>query len=210
MTDPGAQFDADYFQRGPETGKSNYVNYSWLPEVTLPCAHRMVEYLGIRHGDLVLDVGAARGYYVKAMRMMGIESHGYDISKWAVENCDPDVQRYMSNDFPKFFPDWATIKDVLEHVPLQDLNYLCERLNRTISKGLLVIVPVVSESGGDFVREEDRMDSTHVIRWTFLEWLGFLEQKFPKFTVSASFHVPGIKPASEIVPHSTAFFKLTK
>jgi hypothetical protein len=210
MMEEGSIFSEDYFERGPEKGLSNYVLYRWLPEVTLPCAYRIMDYVGARHGELVLDLGCAKGFYVKAYRMMGFEGYGHDISRWALDNCHPDVKRFVSTEFPKFYPDWVIAKDTFEHIPEDRLNVICERLYRQTLKGLLVIVPLTAETGGKYVRDEDEMDVTHVIRWTLLDWMRFLEKHFPKFTLSAAYHVPGIKAASEQVPRSTGFFRLTK
>jgi len=35
-------FDKVYFESGPQSGKSLYQNYSWLPELTIPLAYRFV------------------------------------------------------------------------------------------------------------------------------------------------------------------------
>lgn len=203
-------FNEDYYLNGKLTGVSNYENYRWLPEVTLPCVHRMMQYLGASTGELVCDWGCGPGMYVKALRMMGFEGYGYDISEWAVENCHPDVKQWVSTSIPTYFPDWCILKDSAEHIPEPELAATFTRLNTKTLKGLLIIVPLTREVDGPYVRTEDEMDKTHLIRWPMAAWMQFLEQHFPRFTLSASYHIPGIKPASKEVPHSTAFFKLTK
>ena len=56
---PNKQYDADYFLRGKETGKSLYENYRWLPDLTTPMVCSIISHLGIRSGDTILDFGCA-------------------------------------------------------------------------------------------------------------------------------------------------------
>jgi hypothetical protein len=44
----GEQFDADYFERGPESGKSCYHSYRWLPEATIKFAYKLMKTLDLR------------------------------------------------------------------------------------------------------------------------------------------------------------------
>ncbi len=47
-------YDRDYYERGLASGKSNYDNYRWIPELTFPMAMTIIDVLGIRRGDRVL------------------------------------------------------------------------------------------------------------------------------------------------------------
>jgi len=203
-------FTEDYFMRGPETGLSNYRQYSWKPELTIPACRKVAEYMGIRVGDSTLDVGCSRGYYVKAMRILGYRAFGYDISEWAISNCDPDVKEFVSNELPKRAFDWATLKDVCEHIPLDSLTRLIRRLNDSITKGMLIIVPLADNTGERYVRDEDNADSTHVIRWNLNEWITFLEEAAPDFNVNGSYNIHGIKPAAGKDYHSCGFLTLIR
>ena len=53
----GTIYDADYYERGIESGKSLYQNYRWMPEATMSMAMALIDYLVIRRGDSVLDLG---------------------------------------------------------------------------------------------------------------------------------------------------------
>src|SRR6266850_2392896 len=117
------QYDADYFMRGKQTGKSLYEDYHWMPQLTTRMVRVIVEHLGITSGDKILDFGCARGYLVKAFRLMGYCSWGLDISQWAIENCDPDVKGWVGligDESKRDAPDWIIAKDVLEHVKCLD------------------------------------------------------------------------------------------
>ena len=64
-------YDKDYYECGIESGKSLYNNYRWMPELTIPFCSRIVEHLKISTEQKVLDFGCAKGYSVKAMRLLG-------------------------------------------------------------------------------------------------------------------------------------------
>lgn len=203
-------FTRDYYMNGPVTGISNYSDYHWIPELTIPACRAIAEHLGMRKKASILDVGAARGFYVKAFRELGFEAYGNDISEWAVENCDPAVKEWMSTAIPAREFDWVTLKDVAEHIPVEKLSALIEGLSAITLKGMFFVVPIAESSGGRYLRIEDESDVTHVNRWTLDEWISFLEDNAPGFTVSASYHIDGIKPASVEVRHSCGFLTLTK
>lgn len=209
---PSAQFDADYYLRGVETGKSSYTGYSWKPDLSLPFARHLQWYLGLKPEDVILDVGAARGYLVKALRMNGLNARGMDISTWAVENCDPSVKEHMSTELvtgPMIY-DWVTMKDVAEHIALEDLKDLILKLGESCRKGLFLVVPLTAYTGGAYLREEDEADPTHKIRFTLPDWLLFLTDLLPDFNVNGSYHIHGIKPASVQKRQSCGFFTMTR
>lgn len=203
-------FTEDYFMRGPATGLSNYEHYEWRPELTIPACRKIMHYLGAHPYDSVLDVGCARGYYVKALQLLCYRSFGYDISEWAITNCDPDVRDFVSNEFPKRAFDWAILKDVAEHLSPCDLAATMGMLNNQITKGMLLIVPLTAERGGRYVRAEDNKDSTHLIRWTLNDWIEFMEDNATGFNVNGSYNIHGIKPAAGAVPHSCGFLTLIR
>lgn len=203
-------FTESYFMRGPEMGVSNYSNYTWKPDLTIPACRKIMHYLGAHQFDSVLDVGCARGYYVKALREICYRSFGFDISEWAIANCDPDVKEFVSNEWPKRAFDWAVLKDCGEHMTTNDLAATMGSLNNQITKGMLVIVPLSFSLGGRYVRAEDEMDSTHIIRWTLDEWVRFLEDNAPDFNVNGSYNIHGIKPCASTSPHSCGFLTLIR
>jgi hypothetical protein len=218
--EPPEVFDEDYYLRGPETGKSNYENYSWKGELTLTYAIYLRRHLGIKDTDTVLDVGAARGFLVKALRMGGICAMGQDISKWAIENCDPSVKHFVSNELkaePLSF-DWIHMKDVAEHCTEDHLKKLCFTLFRAARKGCFFIVPLTSYFGGKYLYPADNQDSTHIIRFTIMEWIQLFKrvadeverQTGEQFTVMGGYHMHGLKQASVDFPMSTGFFKITR
>lgn len=210
-TEPAKEcpFTEGYYMRGEG---SNYRDYRWLGEVSLTFAIHLANHLEMQAGSTVLDVGCSRGYLVKALRMMRMRATGYDISTWAIENCDPDVKDYVSTELiaePEQY-DFIISKDTIEHIPIEELSELIPRLCASTKRALLFIVPLTAYFGGKYLREEDEADVTHKIRFTLPDWLLFLGPLAKGFTVSGSYHIKGCKAASEKVPQSCGFFTLTR
>ena len=76
----------------------------------------------------VLDAGCAYGYLVKALRNLGVDAYGIDISEHAISKADKDIQPFVAahsiteklpSDFPKKFDLVITI-EVLEHISPED------------------------------------------------------------------------------------------
>jgi hypothetical protein len=204
-----SDYDEDYYLRGVETGKSNYTDYKWKPDATLSWAHHFRRLLSIKEGQRVLDFGASRGFYVKALRMLGIESFGYDISDWAVENCDPAVREFMSNHLHPNKYDLIYSKDVMEHIPKEELSKLVKRL-LSYTDRMFVIVPLAKTKGGEYVHEKEEKDPTHVNRWTLPDWLCFFESCSPSFVVNGSYRYPGLKPGNNEVECGYGFFLMNR
>ena len=204
-------YDADYYLDGVRTKKSCYENYRWLPETSLPMTKRLVEVLGIQPGETLLDFGCARGYTVRALREIGMEAFGYDISKWAIENCDPSVRSYVSNDFGGTVQDYVFCKDCAEHIAEDELKRIVNLLLLSTRKALLFIVPLAKERDGDYVRYEDNLDATHIIRWTLQDWRDFfLDAALPAFRVWPFYHIEGLKPTSATCAKSCGFLLLQR
>lgn len=199
-------FDEDYYMNGIATGVSNYVNYSWIPETTIPMAQVVKKVLGITQGQTFLDFGASRGYLVKALRLLDVHSFGYDLSTWAVSHCDPDVKSFMTNTFPERDFDWVWSKDTFEHIQTEDLLLITHKLFSLAKRGMFVIVPLAESKGGKYLCPNDEQDKTHVQRLTMSGWLTLLQSTAPQnWVISGSYKVPTLKASSELYPLSTAF-----
>ncbi len=192
------RYDEDYFLRGKETGKSLYENYHWMPDLTIPMVGRIVAHLGIAKGERVLDFGCARGYVVKALRLLGHEAFGVDISEWAIRNADEDTKTYLTlmNGLGSVTPsldneefDWIIAKDVLEHVYY--VAHTVTALMHAARKGVFAVVPLSVFEMGNYVIEDYEKDVTHIQRHTMSSWISMFLQ--PEWSVEASYHVRGIK-----------------
>lgn len=203
-------FDESYFLRGQETGVSNFTDYRWMPDASVAWAAAFKRFLGISEGDTVLDVGAARGYYVKALRMLGVEAYGYDISEWAIANCDPDVKPYVSNHLNGSDYDFIFSKDAMEHIPEPELIFLVKHLLTHVRKKLFVIVPLAETTNGAYVHPKEELDKTHVNRWTLSDWLDFFGKLTGSFVIAGGFRYPWLKPGAYEVERGYGFITLER
>lgn len=206
----GQVYDEDYYLRGVAKGISNYTDYRWMEERTMAMAKRLIEVMGIRPGDRFLDFGCARGFAVKALRRLGVDAWGSDISKWAVENCDAEVRGYVHNDVQPGGYDHVLLKDLAEHLEPAELLHVIDRLLSIMEKSMLLVVPLSAVKDGPYVREEDNKDVTHIVRWPLEEWLRFLQRPGDEFVLTASWHIPGLKPTSLSSPESCGFIMIRR
>jgi len=56
-----------------------------------PVAKDIIEHFNLKPGDRVLDIGCAKGFLVKDLLFLGIDSYGIDISNYALMHCEPEV-----------------------------------------------------------------------------------------------------------------------
>ena len=202
-------FTEGYYLRGEG---SNYTNYKWLPEATIPLAASIKKLMGMHDGDSVLDVGAARGFLVKAFRMLGLEADGYDISEWAIANCHPDVTEFMNTSYdpqPMSY-DYIIGKDCMEHIHPDELKPLLNDLTAMMRKAMLIVVPLSGNDGGDYLCPKDQKDTTHINRWTLPTWLSFLEGIDRRLVVSGGYYAPGIKQANTAWERSCGFITIRR
>jgi hypothetical protein len=200
------QFNEDYFLRGKETGVSLYQDYRWLPELTVPMCRAIAEHLQMPQGDLVLDFGCARGYVVKAMRQLGYFAYGYDVSEWAIANTDREVYQFCSNNaavaFSDTIYDWVIAKDVLEHIPFDQLGEVVCDITNVARKGIFVVVPLSEDEETYIVPDYDK-DVTHCNRLNLVEWASMFIR--PGWVVEARYRLKGVKDNYSDYPNGNGF-----
>jgi len=194
LSEPALAYDEDYYERGVERGISGYSNYRWLPELTIPMAMTIIDLMDIRPAHTVLDFGCAKGYVVKALRMLRRRAQGVDISPYAIENADTAVAGsvHLIDDLrlwdgPARF-DVGLAKDVLEHVPYEAIDQTIDALAQRCRR-LLVVVPL--GDGERYTIDAYERDVTHAIRQPGHWWARRLGRAFA--SVVWTHHVPGIK-----------------
>jgi SAM-dependent methyltransferase len=166
------KFDEEYFEYGIQSGKSLYSNYRWIPELTIPMAHNIIKNLEISTKDRVLDFGCAKGYLVKAMRLLDINCWGYDISEYAVHQVPREIEEFVFyTDVWKNYHiwDWIICKDVLEHVPYNQIKSVIFNLCQH-TKNLFIVVPLSSD-GLSYNEPIYEHDITHIIRENIQWWI---------------------------------------
>jgi SAM-dependent methyltransferase len=205
-------FDADYFERGIESGKSCYQVYRWIPELTIPMAMTIIDYLGIKRGHKVLDYGCSKGFLVKALRLLYRDAWGLDVSRYAIRNADPYVQGYcaVAGDgayelFPEEF-DFCIAKDVFEHIFEGDLDKVLKE--KIKAKTLFAVIPLGED--GKYRAPANNFDKSHVICQPESWWI----KKFGEcgwILVDSTLSIRGIKDSyQESYPDAHGFFTLRR
>jgi radical SAM protein with 4Fe4S-binding SPASM domain len=177
-------YDRDYFQRGPESGKGNYCDYRWQPEKTLSEVDALISLWNARLGQVVIDFGAAYGFYVKAFGMRGLKAYGIDCSRHAVEAAKKDAaiaeRVFHSTSLTATGmgrADWVLAKDVLEHLTLAELARFMSEV-KTLGAGLAVVVPLARFDGGRYLSPKAEKDGGHNLRRSRQWWLSLLQRHF--------------------------------
>ncbi len=197
-------YDEDYYKRGLETGKSCYQNYRWMPELTIPMAMVMIDLLGIKRGQVVLDYGCALGFLVKSLRLLGRDAWGVDISPYAIANADQSCCFLKTKSaFESLHSDFCIAKDVFEHIPEKELVEILSWIN---ADTMFAIIPLGEK--GKYRAPANNLDITHKICKDEAWWINFIEKngwKLQDFT----FRVQGIKDSYyKEHPKAHGFFTL--
>jgi len=167
-------FDENYYERGAETGKSLYSHYRWMPELTIPMCHHIAKYTELTPEQKLLDFGCAKGFTVKGLRLLGYKAFGVDVSEYAVSKADEDIRRWLGVIQPKDHLvcagpdsyDWILCKDILEHIPYEDIEEQLQVLNKGGQK-IMAMIPL--GDGKKYIIESYEHDKSHFIRES-LEW----------------------------------------
>ena len=187
-------YDQKYYEDGIASGKSCYVNYRWIPELTIPMAYYIIKELNLPQGARVLDYGCSKGYVVRALRLLGIDAWGVDISEYAIKHCDSEVRDYCAlfsesnlTPFKQKF-DWVITKDVLEHVPTGGLELFFEHYT-SLADNMWHVIPLGDR--GVFRIPEYHLDRSH-IQVNDEAWWNELFGRYG-WKSEVKHHVPGIK-----------------
>lgn len=208
-------FNEDYFENGIISGTSCYVNYRWMPELTIKMAYKLVKKIKLKEDEKILDFGCAKGYLVKALRILDFQAYGCDISEYAIKNLDPDTKDYcelITNTqspipFKETF-DWIITKDVLEHLNEKQLDtFLKKSFSKT--KKMFHVIPLGDEND-QYIVPEYALDKTHILAKDEEWW----KNKFKSHgwnKIKMDYKVKGIKDNwTEKYKKGNAFFILEK
>jgi hypothetical protein len=199
-------YDSSYYERGLQTGKSCYQNYIWMPEFTIPLAMTIIDYLGIKKTDTILDYGSSKGFLVKAFRMLHRKAWGVDISDYALSHVPEDVKDFCHKvgNLDDMYFDFCVAKDVFEHIPKTDLVDILRKLK---TSNLFVIVPL--GQNGCYNAESNNLDKSHVICEPCDWWLKLFDNSGWN-VIEHTFKIEGIKESYNSIPEAHGFFTLTR
>ena len=116
-------YDAEYY-RHYRTGKGevSYRESEELKDFVKNAANCIKEHY---HPQTVLDAGCAMGLLVEALRDLGVEAYGVDLSEYAISQVREDIRPYcaagsLADPLPDCLPrryDLVVSMEVLEHIP---------------------------------------------------------------------------------------------
>ena len=158
-------FDKSYYESGPQSEKSLYQNFRWIPELTIPLAHHIVQSMGIMHDQTVMDFGCAKGYLVNALRLLKLEAYGIDVSDYAINQAMKETTEYIkaiepfSDDFA--YCDHLIAKDILEHIEYENIDKQMEIL-RAKCETIFAVIPL--GDGEKYLIPAYELDKSHHIR----------------------------------------------
>ena len=212
-----ATYDEDYFERGPILGISGYQNYSWMPELTIRMAHKLVLELPIRPGQSVLDFGCAKGFLVKALRILDVDATGVDVSAYAIAHADGAVREHCRRirdvHDPALFAghhDWMLAKDVFEHLVPEDLAALLQRARGHVDRIFIAVPLAADDESGKYIVAQYDQDVTHRIAKSMAWWTRLFEQQGWR-VVRAAHVFPGCKENwTKAWPESNGFFVIER
>ncbi len=200
MKNASYEYTEDYYERGLELGISGYTNYSWLPELTIRMAFKIAKHLDL-FDKIVLDYGCAKGYLVKAFRLLDIKSYGTDISEYAISKSPNDISKYLYLNNRIELKDLIkeksinTIiaKDVFEHLTEETLNNLLVEVKSSQASEIFVVVPLSSTDDSKYIVPNYENDKTHILRKSKAWWEDRLSRKTGFKIKDSEYKVDGVK-----------------
>lgn len=210
-----SSYDENYFENGMAMGVSLYENYRWLPELTIRMAYFMIKNLGIEDDHKVLDFGCAKGYLVKAFRLLDINACGCDISEYAIKVVESEVKEFCmlsTSEYKIPFSehihfDWIIAKDVLEHMDKESLIKFLKESYRRCNK-MMIVVPL--GDGNKFIVPEYDKDSTHILAKNE-EWWNTIFEKHGWKTLKFQYSMTALKENwAQRYPKGNGIFTLEK
>lgn len=166
-------FGEEYYQNyWTENGGTSYENLEEF-QVFIRSAAEYIkkEY----HPQTVLDAGCAMGLLVAALRDLGVEAYGVDLSEYAISGVREDIRPYcavgsLADPLPNSLPrryDLVVSIEVLEHMPEEDGKKSIANLCTMSDQILFSSVP------------DDTTDPTHINLHETPYWCGlFAKQGF--------------------------------
>lgn len=202
-------FDQDYYENGVKKGISGYENYHWMPTRSIPEAITICENINFQ---TVIDFGCAKGFLVHALNLLGKNAIGVDISEYALQHCLPQVKdKVHLLDKPLsemgLKTDLLIAKDVLEHIPEENIDGVLSEFYQVCDQAFLVI-PL---GDNDLFRiREYEIDKTHVTRKDEEWWFNKIKKAGFKLKYF-NYHFGSVK--EKWIPmhkHGNGFFLINK
>jgi len=139
------QWDYDYWDGDR---RINYGGYRYIEGRWEKVARAMAEHYGLKPGDRILDVGCGKGFlmYDFTKALPGVDVHGIDVSRYAIEHCKEEVRDRMlvgnatSLPFPDRHFDLVYSLNTLHNLHNYDLDKALREMERVGRKHKYICV----------------------------------------------------------------------
>jgi len=166
------RFEEDYFKSGEN---SNYTNYQSCNGVVRNMGEVIYNTIRAFKIDIksMLDVGCAYGFLVHYFQEKGIDSHGCDVSNYALSQAHEAIKGRLTVAYlpelkiePARDYDLIVASEVLEHLYFEDIRPAVKKMVELANK--ICIFTIAISTGNDF--DEDPNDKTHISMLTRESW----------------------------------------
>lgn len=125
-----------------------YGGYRYMPGRWAPVGQAMIDHYGIKPGDRILDIGCGKGYQLYEFTQLcpGVEVHGVDISRYAIENGKEEIKDHLqlchasSLPFPDDHFDFVFSLNTLHNLANYDLDKALREMERVGKKNKYLCV----------------------------------------------------------------------
>ena len=173
-------FGYDYFDN-PKSGRG-YGGYVYDGRY-YETAKKIIDHYKLNPNSKILEIGCAKGYLLYEFFRLKMDVIGYDISRYAVDNCKEELKEMIFlggvcdiNESDRIY-DLAIAKEVLSHMAIDDILFTINKL-QNISKNIYLLLQTVSEKKK--ASDMQSWDSTYKTMMTKKNW--------EKVLSSCSFH----------------------
>jgi hypothetical protein len=180
---PSEFYNADYYLNGVGSNygrKDEHGNIVFSPydEASyLPNNRKLAAFIAsVYKPKTALVLGCARAYLVLALRELGVDAKGIDISQWAIDNAPAKIRPHLFVgdicDLSRFKTaafDLVTAFDVFEHITVPDLYTALGEASRVCKDTLVIDVPI--EKDDLHPDQSSGTDKSHVSVYSEQFWI---------------------------------------
>ncbi len=141
-------FDQDYYRQSVKSCFDGDYTWERYEEHTAADTEMITNRFNPKR---VLDAGCAKGFLCKSLLRRGIEVNGFDISKWAIDNCEPEVKGRLIHFIADGLTPWpykdgsydlVTSISMMEHMEPSEIPFCLKEIYRITTNWALIAVPV--------------------------------------------------------------------
>lgn len=138
-----------------------------------------LQWISFFEPEKVLDVGCGVGNFVKVFREYKINAFGTDLSKYAIEEADNEIKKYlkvenctMLGHYKNYYKDFDLVLciDLMEHLNLKEISLTIDGLVKITNKYLLLSICMFGDSNFE-------LDETHITKRTREWWVYQFEKR---------------------------------